>query len=496
MNLEKRIEWTGDLDMDDSGAHKMAAELEGKEVGGWIVGKYIGAGGTAFVCEATQGSQRQAIKIYDPGMVEKLGSKEVGGRIERQLGLKGKKHENLIEIYDGGYCKKTKHFYLVMEMIKAKCLGQIIEELPRERIEPLIGQVASAAVFLEEMNLVHRDIKPDNIAVTEDYGKAVLLDLGVIRPMGEGDFTDGTDTLPFLGTTRYSSPEYLMRREEDSIEGWRALTFYQLGAVLHDMVMRYPIFKSQSEAKARLLHAVEHDMPKIEAEDVSAEIIHLVKKCLLKDPILRVKYIQWEDFRFHKDKSNRLELAKSRIESRGQIAGSGSMQKAKSQDEERRKLEQALYDVSDFLEGEIRDISIKNDAFPPLTLKNVRAVESLSFRITICYERSEKHTLNERLTIIINGNILDVPTRMIELECAGGLCGDCTYSEPPAIMRDFFEGMFDKKVIRKKLNEILHLILDSAQAACERLGISDGAVDELESDMWIALKFNEKEESK
>ena len=63
-------------------------------------------------------------------------------------------------------------------------------------------------------------------------------------------------------------------------------------------------------------------------------------------------------------------------------------------------------------------------------------------------------------------------------------------------MMDFFEGLFDKEVIRKKLNEILHLILDSAQATCERLGISDSAVDELESNMWIALSFNEKGEGK
>lgn len=486
----------GDSRMDQVVARKMAAQLVGKEIGGWKVSEYVGSGGTALVCQAKRNSQLRAIKIYDPAMVKQFGIQEVDERIKRQLALVGKKHENLVGIYDGGYCENSKYFYLVMEIINAKNLGEIIDKLPRERIGPLIAQVASAALFLEEMKLAHRDIKPDNIAVTDDFNKATLLDLGVMRPIGEGDFTDVVDTTPFLGTSRYSSPEYLLREEKDTEEGWRALTFYQLGGVLHDMIMRYPIFNEQSKPYARLVQAILGETPTIEAKDVDPEIVHLAKKCLVKNPDYRVKYIRWEEFKFPKAKSGRLELATSRIESRGQIAGSESMQTANSQNEERRKLEQALYDVSDFLERAIRDISIKNDAFPPLAINVARAVESSSFRVTICYERSEKHTLSETLTIIINGNMLDVPSRMIELECAGGLCGDDTCSEPPAIMLDFFEGLFDKEVISEKLNEILHLILDRAQGACESLRISDGAMDERESDMWISLSFNEKGESK
>jgi hypothetical protein len=69
----------------------------------------------------------------------------------------------------------------------------------------------------------------------------MVMDFGVIRPVGEPGITDG-DQRPFIGTLQYSSPEFLFRTEADTPEGWRALTFYQLGAVLHDLIMRQRIF--------------------------------------------------------------------------------------------------------------------------------------------------------------------------------------------------------------------------------------------------------------
>ena len=95
----------------------------------------------------------------------------------------------------------------------------------------MVKQIATAAKFLEDNNLVHRDIKPENISISSGLEMAKLLDLGVIRPVldVEADVVTGN---AFLGTTRYSSPEYLMREgDEDSKEGWRALTFYQTRCV-------------------------------------------------------------------------------------------------------------------------------------------------------------------------------------------------------------------------------------------------------------------------
>ena len=167
----------------------------------------------------------------------------------------GKEHENLVKIFDGGYCEKTENFFMVMEYSDAPNSAEVLSKVPRKSIGPFISQVASAARFLEDLGHVHRDIKPENIMVLEDFSKVILLDFGVIRPMGKGNDTDSTDDTPFLGTLRYSSREYLLRNEEDTKDGWRGLTFYQIGAVLHDMIMQYPILKNQSKPYARLVQA-------------------------------------------------------------------------------------------------------------------------------------------------------------------------------------------------------------------------------------------------
>jgi hypothetical protein len=71
----------------------------------------------------------------------------------------------------------------------------------------------------------------------------VLLDFGVLKPIGEVGLTDVDGQRVFVGTLQYSSPEFLLRDEEDDAAGWRALSIYQVGAVLHDLIMRRSIFE-------------------------------------------------------------------------------------------------------------------------------------------------------------------------------------------------------------------------------------------------------------
>jgi hypothetical protein len=67
------------------------------------------------------------------------------------------------------------------------------------------------------------------VAISHDFEHCTLLDLGVIRPVGIAEITDERQR-HFIGTLRYSPPELLIREEQDTPEGWRAITFYQLGA--------------------------------------------------------------------------------------------------------------------------------------------------------------------------------------------------------------------------------------------------------------------------
>ena len=102
---------------------------------------------------------------------------------------------------------------------------------------------------------MHRDIKPANIVVDPTISKLKLLDLGVLRLIEhtEGNGTDQAETKRFVATAQYSSPEYLTREELPGAKGFEALNVYQVGAVLHDLIMKAPIFKQEADTQNKYI---------------------------------------------------------------------------------------------------------------------------------------------------------------------------------------------------------------------------------------------------
>src|SRR5690242_7542651 len=211
----------------------------------WSVSHQLGPGGTARVFEISSPDGLRALKIYDAD----LSSGQKGGieqkRIEQQLALKGHDCPFLVQVYEGG--KFEDRFYLLMSRAPGRELQECLPEIPRAKIRGIVDQIARSALFLRSRNLCHRDIKAANIFISDDYNQATLLDISVIRdiydPVGSGSDRDGQ--LPVLATARYSPPEYLFRLVEVGPELWHALTIYQLGGLLHDLIMREPLFEAE-----------------------------------------------------------------------------------------------------------------------------------------------------------------------------------------------------------------------------------------------------------
>jgi serine/threonine protein kinase len=188
--------------------------------------------------------------------------------------------------------------YLVMQLLEWQNLFQVLEKFPRGKILSVIKQLASAAKFLVEKHQVaHRDIKIDNIAVSPTFDSIVLLDFGVLKPIGISDLTDNKDQEKFIGTLRYGPPEFIFRHEEDNQDGWNAVTFYQIGAVIYDLIERKRLFHEIS-LFTRLIAAVEKESPVFSCRDaaVSPLLISLAKDCLQKDPKIRLKLVNWSRF--------------------------------------------------------------------------------------------------------------------------------------------------------------------------------------------------------
>lgn len=273
-------------------------KLSGQMFRVWTVHQEIGRGADGIVYRALQDDREVALKIFFPEAVAKNGLGEERERLELQLGLRGKKHHpNLVEIYEGGFDDESQTLYLSMEYISGRSLDKALDSLPRQAISPLLKQLAEAAKFLHDRGLAHRDIKPANIVVSEDFSMLTLLDLGVATRDVENSDDKQLSGDEFVASVRYSPPEFVWRTEaRDDENAWTAISYYQIGATLHDMLMRKPIFQGFDTPRAKLYDAVRMRAPEIDAPDCELWLAQLARACLVKNWRERVQIVNWDLF--------------------------------------------------------------------------------------------------------------------------------------------------------------------------------------------------------
>ncbi|PHV48287.1 hypothetical protein CSQ91_21100 [Janthinobacterium sp. BJB301] len=272
--------------------------LTGQSFHEYQIGEDIGEGADGIVYAGTCGEDCVAIKFFFPDVLKRNGVDEGMRRLDLQLQLRGSKvHPNLVQIFDGGYSEELETLFVVMELIPGKSLDKIISDVPRSAIPGLVRQLASAAEVLTSYDLVHRDIKPANIVVSDDYTHLTLLDLGVVLTIPSID-DPRISGEKFVATTRYSPPEFVWRTEEsDDSEAWNAITFYQIGATLHDLIMKEPLYTGIDQPPAKLFDSVKLHTPIIEATDCEPWIVALSKCCLVKNWRERLELVNWESFK-------------------------------------------------------------------------------------------------------------------------------------------------------------------------------------------------------
>lgn len=391
--------------MDSTQAKQLADSLQGQTVGGWYVNGFFGNGKSAVVLPASRDGVEAAIKVFHPELIERYGKNVQLERILREKSLVGADHPNLVRIFDGGECPDTGHLYVVMERLPYRNLHEVIKDLPADAPMRLIAQIASAARFLEDRGLAHRDIKPENIAVTDDFKKAILLDLGVLRPIGLSNLTD-LDQRSFIGTLRYGSPEFLVREERDTLDGWRAVTFYQLGAVLHDMLMKTVLFSDYSEPFSRLVDAVKTVIPKIYADD--PRCVTLANHCLVKDPVTRLQLVAWADFSDEIPQSSvQTSAARERIKQRQKYFQASAHAVTVPAADVRRLVKQALDDLCNRFESRVATLMNDLQCFPLRSTKSEKDVDTKRSTTCVNFEADEDMGLPYRLTLMFEISIID-----------------------------------------------------------------------------------------
>jgi serine/threonine protein kinase len=281
--------------MDDKKAEELFKQVKGIKIEEIIIEDLIDYGKSAAVFRGKKDNNLFAVKIFDNDVVRKDDFEMHRQRINLELSLKDHKILNLVKIIRGGETtiKSIEYYYLIMEYIEGKNLKRYIEtEIIDEKFIVKVANTlldVTEKLFQNKEPIVHRDIKPENIMVSKKR-EIILMDMGVIKIVGNPSMTDMTKK-EFLGTLRYAPPEFLMRQEEDNLNGWRAVNIYQIGAVLHDLIMKKELF-SGVEPYPKLAITIKDDMPSIINNEYHPDLIQLARDMLQKDWKNRLKMNQ------------------------------------------------------------------------------------------------------------------------------------------------------------------------------------------------------------
>ena len=420
-------------------AEAIFRDLHGHRVGGWTIRKLIDYGGSAVVLRATKETCDGIVKVFDPELVTEYGELTQLTRIERELSLGKHGQSHLVQIFGGGKCSETGFLYVAMEHVKGIPLSRALGQVPRTSIPLIVSQIAGAAKFLDDMNIAHRDIKPSNIMYSSETSEATLLDLGVIRPIDSVSAgTDDERRRPFIGTLQYSPPEFLLREEEDTTDGWRAVTFYQIGAVLHDLIEQKPIFHEEVSPYARLVNAVQHNQPLFCAQDVPQHIVSLARNCLIKHWRTRLAQLNWSDFELSWDLVSPAATAKRALVGRKFTLSPGGPAWRQTW-----KTARILRELTGTIHDTLRQWSVEQTFLPPVRIHTATHDVPNESELTVAVEFNLMPDVQNQLAVRINIELFDPGDRVVSVRAravtnAGS--GDTSTTAATTL----FSGVFDQ----------------------------------------------------
>jgi len=205
---------------------------------------------------------------------------EVIERFEREARSAGRLsgHPNIVTIYDRGRTQDGS-YYLAMEYVPGGTLKALIQRegpLPADQVVEIAVQVAQALQFAHERRIVHRDVKPQNILMTES-GEAKVADFGVARAL---EATTMTRTGSLLGTPHYLSPEQAMGQPANAQSD-----LYALGVVLFEMLTGELPFDAETPIGIAMKHlSGELRPPKKLNPDVPEQLNRMTVRLLARKP--------------------------------------------------------------------------------------------------------------------------------------------------------------------------------------------------------------------
>ncbi|MHB8876827.1 MAG: serine/threonine-protein kinase, partial [Myxococcaceae bacterium] len=268
--------------------------LEGEVLGPYRVVRVIGEGamGKVLLARHTRLGRQVAIKLLKP---EHAGNKELVQRFFQEArSVNAINHEHIVEIFD--FVEELEpgtgrpRIYCVMELLAGVSLSQLLrdEKLSIRRVAAIAGQICGALEAAHRVGVVHRDIKPDNIFLTQRSG---MLDFVKVLDFGVAKLTAALEDAPKLGTmagTIIGTPTYMSPEQACGAGADARSDIYAVGVVLYELLTGRVPFEAEAFPKLVVQILTQQPPPlgetSLAGEPIPPALSSLVLSCLEKQP--------------------------------------------------------------------------------------------------------------------------------------------------------------------------------------------------------------------
>lgn len=240
----------------------------------------IGRGGMSVVYRARdlRLNRMVAIKVLPPELAH---DPAVGSRFTREAQTSAQlAHPNIVPIYDVG--ERDGIAYFVMGLISGDNLAELLARHPRrpvDEVRRIVAEIADALSYAHLRGVIHRDVKPDNILLDADSGRAMVTDFGIARAVEGG--TRLTLTGIAVGTPTYMSPEQAVG--ERDVDGRSDI--YSLGVLAYQMLTGRVPFVAGNSMALLLKHVNERPRPIADLRpEAPKPLSEVIERALMKAP--------------------------------------------------------------------------------------------------------------------------------------------------------------------------------------------------------------------